>query len=265
MKTPLATTPDSQGKPLAYDDKIAWEMAEIAQVSYQAIDIVKQTMCDQGFDRFTCFDRDDTQAFLVGNAEKLVLIFRGTEPENVRDWMTSGQLAKVKACGGKVHLGFWEGCQDVWSDVESEVQRIRRQYPAVPLLVTGHSLGGALALLAAAQLQMCGHQVDGIYTFGCPRIGDRNFAMQYNRRLYDCTFRLVNHRDIVPQLPPVELSYTHVGQLIYFDATGVRRISPYPQDNQFDWAESFHDHSLDAYKKSLEITQTALQQEQSIH
>ncbi|MBE9029118.1 lipase family protein [filamentous cyanobacterium LEGE 11480] len=267
MKAPLATqTRRKKDKGLAYSDTIALELAEVSHISYQNADSVVQPMHDRGFDQFFYFERDDTEAFLVGNAEKLIVIFRGTEPQSVKDWITNSQVAKVKACNGRVHAGFWNGCQDIWSEVETEIQRVRRQFAAPPpLFLTGHSLGGALAILAAAQLEMCGHQVDGVYTFGCPRIGDRHFAMQYNRKLYNQTFRLVNHRDIVAQLPPNELGYTHVGQLIYFDETGIRRISPFPQDNRFGWAEAFYDHDLKAYRQSLNATQAALLQESSIH
>jgi triacylglycerol lipase len=259
MKAPLAPkSRPTRNQGLAYDDRTAHELATIAAMSYQDAATVVQKMHDRGFDQFHFFDRGETQAYLVGNAEKLVLIFRGTEPQNVQDWITNGQVAKVRAAGGRVHSGFWQGAQAVWSDVESEVQRMRQAFATPPpLFLTGHSLGGALAILAAAQLQLCGHQVDGVYTFGCPRIGDRQFAMQYNRRLYNCTFRLVNHRDIVTQLPPAEMAYTHVGQLIYFDAQGVRQISPFPNDNEFGWAESFYDHDLQAYQTSLNVTQAA--------
>ncbi len=260
MQAPLATKPSrKRDRGLAYDDRTAHQLATIAAMSYKDADTVVQNMHDRGFGQFHYFDRGETQAYLVGNAEKMILIFRGTEPKNAQDWITNGQVAKVRAVGGRVHSGFWQGCQAVWSEVESELQRMRTAFAEPPpLFLTGHSLGGALAILAAAQLQRGGHQVDGIYTFGCPRIGDRPFAMQYNRRLYNCTFRLVNHRDIVTQLPPAEMGYTHVGQLIYFDAQGVRQISPFPNENEFGWAESFYDHDLDAYQQSLNVTQTRL-------
>jgi triacylglycerol lipase len=260
MKATLATKPrQTRDKGLSYADHTALELATIGMMSYQDADTVVQKMHDRGYDQFHFFDRAETQAYLVGNAEKLVLIFRGTEPQNVQDWITNGQVAKVRAAGGRVHSGFWQSGQAIWSEVESELQRMRTAFATPPpLFLTGHSLGGALAILAAAQLQRCGHQVDGVYTFGCPRIGDRQFAMQYNRRLYNCTFRLVNHRDIVTQLPPVEMGYTHVGQLIYFDAQGIRQISPFPNDNEFGWAESFYDHDLQAYQTSLRVTQAVL-------
>jgi triacylglycerol lipase len=265
MQAPLTTTARpsrsrrQRDTSLNYGDHIALEMATIASMSYQDADTVVQKMHDRGFEQFHFFDRGDTQAYLVGNATKLVLIFRGTEPKNAEDWITNAQVVKVQACGGRVHAGFWQACQAVWPDLESEVQRMGRQFATPPpLFLTGHSLGGSLAILAAAQLQLAGQAVQGVYTFGCPRIGDRQFAMQYNRRLYNCTYRLVNHRDIVTQLPPAEMGYTHVGQLIYFDAQGVRQISPFPNDNDFGWAESFYDHDLQAYQKSLMTTQTAL-------
>jgi triacylglycerol lipase len=246
-------------QPLPYSDDRAQALVEISQIAYQDGQSAVQKFHDRGFDKFYFFSKADTEAFLVGNASQIIIIFRGTEPKSVQDWLTNAQVLKTQACGGRIHSGFWQSTQAIWAELEGEIRRIRGEFPTPPpLFLTGHSLGGALAMLTASELQRLEHKVDGVYTFGAPRIGDRHFAMQYNRRLYDQTFRLVNHRDIVTQLPPAELNYTHVGQLIYFDAQGQRQLSPFPQtDHDFAGIDGFYDHDLRAYHKSLEHTQTA--------
>jgi hypothetical protein len=77
------------------------------------------------------------------------------------------------------------------------------------LWITGHSLGGALAMLTAAFLaNVQNHPLAGVYTFGQPRVGDPVFQRRYDETLGDITFRCVNNCDPVPHLPPRELTKT---------------------------------------------------------
>ena len=78
--------------------------------------------------------------------------------------------------------------------------------------MTGHSQGAALATLAASRHG----QIQGLYTFGSPRVGDRDFKRNFRTTAY----RFVNHHDIVAQVPPAAI-YCHVGHLRYIDAKGV--------------------------------------------
>ena len=77
--------------------------------------------------------------------------------------------------------------------------------------MTGHSLGAALATLAADRYG----NVQGLYTYGSPRVGDRNFKEDFNVNAY----RFVNNSDIVTKVPPAG-TYLHVGELKYIDSEG---------------------------------------------
>jgi hypothetical protein len=92
-----------------------------------------------------------------------------------------------------VHLGFSSVLKRSWSKVEE----ILREAEDKPLFVTGHSLGGALAVLSGCRLAKMGRPPVGIYTFGSPRVGDMNFCAGYALP----TYRVVNRLDIVPELP----------------------------------------------------------------
>ncbi len=90
-----------------------------------------------------------------------------------------------------------------------------------PVYVTGHSLGGALALMATAEL--ANHEdatirdsIAACYTFGCPRAGDSSFDLYVKAPLY----RITNGVDLVPAIPPAILGYRHVGDTRYFGKTG---------------------------------------------
>ena len=124
----------------------------------------------------------------------LVLAFRGTE-KKLSDWKTDLKAELVAAKDekkiGRIHKGF----QAAYYSVEDPIEEKLSKYPEYPLYVTGHSLGGALAVVAtrfidAGKLAAC-------YTFGGPRVGDLDLARVFKTPIY----RVVNASDAVPRLP----------------------------------------------------------------
>src|SRR5262245_57879144 len=95
--------------------------------------------------------------------------------------------------------------------------------PPNPLVVfTGHSLGGALAVIAAERAMRANiAQATCVYTFGSPRTGGSAFFDRYTQRLGDVTFRLVHGTDIVATVPPaLNNRFLHVGRLIQCPTDG---------------------------------------------
>jgi hypothetical protein len=153
------------------------------------------------------FADEDTHTFcLVAHDEaNVILAFRGTR--RLPNWMTSANLWMLPAFGGKVHQGF----AHAWSTVRVGVtEQLDRWHTAGRRLwITGHSLGGALATLAAEDFHGQGRAVQQVMTFGAPRVGDSVFAASYTIP----TIRFVNYHDPVPWVPP---HLTHVGQEWHF-------------------------------------------------
>jgi hypothetical protein len=163
----------------------------------------------------------DTEAFAAMRAQDglAVVAFRGTESTRLRDVKTdlkaqpsAWYLTNDQAGPGCVHSGFL-GCANAlhgalqeWLDHTAK-QRSR-------LLVTGHSLGAALATLAAARWPEA-----ELITLGSPRVGDRAFAAAYAARRWR---RIVDNHDLVTTVPPEGLlDYTHVGALVHINREGV--------------------------------------------
>jgi pimeloyl-ACP methyl ester carboxylesterase len=71
-----------------------------------------------------------------------------------------------------------------------------------PILLTGHSMGGAQAVMSAVRLAQMGLPVDQIYIFAVPRLGDETYARFVEKILPNRIWRFVNNEDIVPRLPP---------------------------------------------------------------
>ncbi len=94
----------------------------------------------------------------------------------------------------------------IWLDVWKTLQKERGMRS---LWITGHSLGGALAVLATAKLRFEKAQpVSGLYTYGQPRVGDFEFCSRFDQGFGDYTFRFVNFQDIVPRVPLRNMNYT---------------------------------------------------------
>ncbi|MCS3898027.1 pimeloyl-ACP methyl ester carboxylesterase [Bradyrhizobium japonicum USDA 38] len=141
----------------------------------------------------------------VGRGATFVTL-SGTDPLSIKDWITNFTLALRP---NVLHKGFAEAVDAVRSDIEVA---IRSGGAGQPLFFTGHSMGGALANIAALRALDAGLRATAIYTFGGPRTGGQDFFEAYEP-LGESTFRLVNGNDIVPAVPPSPL-FRHVGQML---------------------------------------------------
>mmetsp|Transcript_28810 Transcript_28810/g.63511 ORF Transcript_28810/g.63511 Transcript_28810/m.63511 type:complete len:314 (+) Transcript_28810:66-1007(+) len=89
-----------------------------------------------------------------------------------------------------------------------------------PVLITGHSLGAAMAALALFDLVGEGYNVKTAYTYGQPRVGDANFAKEFDARMAGVSYyRVTNFKDAVPAVPTKWMGYRHVGPEVYYHAT----------------------------------------------
>jgi hypothetical protein len=176
---------------------------------------------------------DNTQAYVAANDEHLVVAFRGSESptsiDGLKDWLLTNALNLLTQPTGKLsteflaagvgarwHVGFVGAIEDVWDQLSAEVDARMKEKDRV-FWVTGHSLGGALALLAAwlfTRQTIVPHQV---YTFGAPMVGNQPVADAFTRELGGKIFRYVNSPDPVPLLPMMSLvanEFIHCDKLI---------------------------------------------------
>jgi triacylglycerol lipase len=181
---------------------------------------------DEQFDYFSSgsvVPNTDTGGFVAQNAQVVLVSFRGTQPKVPIDWMTDFQAKHVTwgPFPGLVHKGFHDALHAVWgiSYPGGEIlpaRLVNRGDRAV--WITGHSLGGAVAELCAAQASFETHvPVQGVYTFGQPRCGDDAFAAQAEAVLGQRIFRFINDRDIVPRVPFFGMGFRHYGSEIFYN------------------------------------------------
>jgi len=167
------------------------------------------------------FSVDNTQAWLATDNEVIIVAFRGTESPTTLDGLKDilltdalnllvvpeGRLGHDLAAAGvgaRFHKGFVDAIAEIWDPlaaaVEAEMKRRDR-----PVWLTGHSLGGALALHAAWLLKRQFIPVQEVCTFGAPMIGNKAACDAFNREFTGRIFRYVNGRDPVPKLPSLSL------------------------------------------------------------
>lgn len=152
----------------------------------------------------------DTQGYVAFSDTHVVAAFRGTE--SLPDWLTN--LQAVKDPGPWENTAVHEGFQDAFLASALQIGEIigRNLQADHQVWLTGHSLGGALAVLLAATLLESDLPVHGLYTFGAPRVGDRKFARTLNASLQGvaANWRVVNKDDLVPHVP-LESFFSHAG------------------------------------------------------
>lgn len=177
----------------------------------------------------------DTECAVLTNSRLIIVAFRGTEGiTGIRDWLTNSQHLMKKSPNSwgavNIHEGFYNALNEVYQDVRSHVRDQVQQNNGRKVFLTGHSLGGALATLCAYRFQQVGGvDVQGVYTFGSPRVGDKQFKTLYTSILHNRTYRWVNDDDFAAKMPdfaglpsPITntTTYYHVGQLNHINANG---------------------------------------------
>lgn len=186
-----------------WDPEAAFWMMWCSQRAFTAEQAETQAeLKSLGFDKVRCITVPNTglQA-LVARAPSggVVLAFRGTV--DFYGWCTdlNIRLSPLEHNGQeKVHRGFRDALDSGWDQIEAAIKELSNDYQ-LPIWVTGHSLGGALATLAAVRLKSEGAPVAPLYTFGAPPIGDQAFCERVERHFPNAYFRVAIDEDIVPR------------------------------------------------------------------
>jgi hypothetical protein len=212
-------------------------MAYCADLAYSTAEpTIRRQLAAWGFDNVVVVNVKSTQVFIANKSAEFytVIAFRGTRPDQLLDWMTDIEAQPIDFNRyfntpdmGQTHFGFTYALAGVLPQIITALKSFPRSGGA--LWFGGHSLGGALAVLAgAALLYQERRPANGIYTFGQPRVSTLNFSQNLEAQLGNIIYRFVNNEDIVTRVPPrLPFCYDHIGQLCYFDATGVLHNDDY--------------------------------------
>ena len=221
-----------------YSSESALLCAQAAAWSYSKEDTLKARLNRLGMQVDVCeaFHVQNTGLFLDAHAfisvdydSKIgILSFRGTEvgTGNNIDLLADMSVEPVsfnESPHWRVHGGFYNNLHSVWHRILATLDELMSKIDY--LFFTGHSLGGALAVLATAELYLdqdkgqptnyktLREKFCGLYTFGQPMVGNERFADECEKQFGHLTFRHVYHQDLIPFLPPKTTGeFYHFGQ-----------------------------------------------------
>jgi hypothetical protein len=195
----------------------------------------------------------DTHLFIVRIGDVIYVTFRGTA--DFKNWLTDFSAIQISITPGvNIHHGFWCCYNSVVDWITATLARINPGQ-AFPVVFTGHSLGGALAVLAAWRQTF--HPM--VVTFGQPRVGSADFVEDFSGKVL-CYVRVVNNVDVVPRVPFLLGRYRHGGEEMFYDVDGCEHdgvnfftqaklsIDGMLHEHHFrDIETPFRDHSMSRY------------------
>jgi len=191
--------------------------ANISAITYEDPKESKNKFKSFGFTIVEFFNVEGAQAYLLKDMNGMhVLSFRGTEVTQKSDVLADLKAGKnLEACGGKVHVGFKGEINKVWPAITVSLANIDALY------VTGHSLGAAMATIAASRIQT---KVKALITFGSPRVGDKDFV----KSVVVDHYRVQNNCDDVTKVPFRLMGFDHHGTHKYMNYYGeFRDLTPW--------------------------------------
>ena len=248
----------------AYRPDLAYQFAQLSAIAYKRKHERKQELSALGYqlDREVQDAGQGTQGFLAVNDRMAVIVLAGTEDvkdvlKDAQVWVQEGKEDPL--CGRKVgiHNGFYRALRNIRKDPLLFQRLIELQSQGRGVYFTGHSLGGALAVILA-YFTVLDHpeiKVAGVYTYGQPYTGIRSFQKCYDARLREVTFRFVNHDDTIPRLRPGN-DYRHVGIPVYLAKDGTivekAKFEPLSSLESFFDTRFIGDHDVGRYLSRLE-------------
>lgn len=158
----------------------------------------------------------DLQCYIFYNENIIYVCFRGTS--SFKDSIINLEINQSTFFNNnvKIHNGFLKQYLSCRELLQYHLQRIISDFPHIKTIVScGHSLGGALATIAAIDLSMWFNMLTIKYfSIGSPRVGNKAFVKLFTEKIKE-PYRLVNQSDPI-QYVPMSKKYNHVCPSICF-------------------------------------------------
>ena len=191
---------------------------------------------------------------------KLYITFQGSNGKF--DWMSDLNFfkKKVKPYGNEdtdieIHGGFYEQYQIVRQFIHEQLEGLYKDFNEI--IVNGHSLGSAIAVLCAIDIQYnYPNRLISIYGFGSPRVGNRAFTKSYKKRISEI-YEFRYNEDVVTKVPYEWMGFRHVNLLELTknpdqgaDVWGWLTINKFPIPCAL-LGGNWKDHYPERYKKAI--------------
>mgnify|MGYP003306830836 FL=1 len=234
-----------------------YTMAILSGLAYGEPSEVNKKFRKHGFYDTKFCNKRGAQCYVVWNDTDAVICFRGTEPKEMSD--IKADLNAIQKQGlhnkGDVHGGFQGEINKIWDLIIEKVNELKNH----KIYITGHSLGGAMATICAKRLQEQKVEVQCLYTYGSPRVGDRRWV----KSLQIPHYRFQNNNDVVCKVPFWIMGYRHHGKNVYIGYNGKiakmnmwRRFIDSMRGRFKAWTkwqffDGIYDHNITSYTKRV--------------
>jgi triacylglycerol lipase len=202
------------------DWPVAETLASIADTAYQTPVDADESYRNLGFEKMMPVVENSMIGYVMSSGDVTVVAFRGTNAGEISDWLANLDSLSTNTPQGSLHRGFYYAYMSLKPQIVKLLQKSKPKH----LWITGHSLGGALALVCAYDLiDNEKYVIDGIITFGQPMVAHKQLADHLGTLLLGRYVHYVNESDIVPRVPP---SFNHCGSLVWFTGGIIKRSKP---------------------------------------
>lgn len=233
----------------------AHHFASLARIAYMDEKEATRHVHFLGYTNCKLIEVQGAQCLFLENSERIVLAFRGTEPDEKNDLVADIKAWKTKArTVGSVHDGFYDEVEKLWKTIIRHINYGDREQKK--LYICGHSLGGAMATLASSRLK---DRIVACYTYGSPRVGNGIWVKE-NAFTHH---RYVNNNDVVPKVPLRLMGFEHHGELHYINFYGnVRQCTWWQRTKdqlrgrwraicKWQFFDGVFDHNISLYEDKL--------------
>ena len=198
-----------------------------------ALNISQSAYCMSKLDDWVCATCTDTNIYetkIIEDSELVIMGynkiydsifvgFRGSS--NIQNWLDNLQVSHISPYDDNlvsVEKGFYKIYNSLQDILYKTIHNLTINYDTNNILITGHSLGGAIASLFTFDIYYNSFpfQVKSLITFGSPRVGN-NYFSEYMYSFPFTSYRITHYYDIVPHVPEELLDYKHISQEIWYD------------------------------------------------
>lgn len=194
---------------------VAAVMAELSDLAYLSPYEVEPKLKAMGFESVDTVLEGSMIGYFLQVEDQAVIVFRGTD--DLDDWLANLDTKIADTGSGLAHRGFYSSYQGL----APQVGELIRQSEVKRVWITGHSLGGALAVMCGFDLaDRASVDIDGLITFGQPMVAKQQLADRIEDLLSGRYVHYVNQQDVVTRIPP---GFVHCGSVVWYTGDEVRR------------------------------------------
>ena len=212
-----------------YNENIAFTSINLCQASYCINNYTWNCATCENENKLEYIIETHGEKALMGfndRTQNIFVAFRGSE--NILNWLDNIQIRKISPYSNntiKVEKGFYKAYQYLKPDLLNKLKMLKKSYNTNNLLITGHSLGAALATLFAYDILNNYSDVflNYLITFGSPRIGNKNFVESIGDFNFN-HYRVTHYYDMVPHVPQEFLDYLHIPYEIWYNEENSKYI-----------------------------------------